>query len=121
MSSESNETDDFLVISTVIPGVSSVRLYLETIEHIRERHPEVVDLAGVDGIVATVSTPTRVHDGNTDPGETFVFVSDNVRYGNASLHVPVKWVDGTSGRVRTAIFKSGSSTSQVLWRVADAT
>ena len=122
MSSESSNTNYWEVISTTIPAVSSVRLYPETVNHIGERHAEVVDTVGVEGILETVSNPTRILESGTDPEQSLVFVSDSVKYLDNPLFVPVKLVEGTSARVRTAyFFNCDSSVPQVLWEMGNAT
>ena len=114
MPSESNLPLNWRATLTSFPGISSIRLYTQTMEHIRERHPEVVDTVGEDGVIETVVNPTLVLEGNTDQGKSFVFVSDNIKLRRASLNVPVKLIEGTtSARVRTAYFKSGTPASPV--------
>ena len=119
---DSDDLSGYVVFaSTARPEVTLVRLYNETIGHIEERHPEVLVIAGTDGIAEVIHRPSRVLLGSPDPENAFVFVSDNVTFGGASLYVPVKTVEGTSARVRTAYFRSDASLSQVLWEQKNVT
>ena len=114
MLSKSSDTNYWEISSTAIPAVSSVRLYTETMNHIGEKHPEVIDAVGLEGILGTVSNPTRILESRTNPEQALVFVSDNVKYLDNPLYVPVKLVEGTSARVRTAYFNCDSHASGTL-------
>lgn len=118
MSTESNATKDVIVTPTSFPGVSSIIIYPGTMQHIEEGHPEVATEAGIDGVVETVSNPTKVLESNRP--NSLVFVNNNVKYVNAVLNVPVQLVGDNSARVVTAYYKSRKSTSSVVWSFDDA-
>ena len=119
MSPESSDTGYWQITSTAIAEIESVRLYEETVEHVKERHPEVVGTVGVEGMKQTISAPTHVFQSKTDPKDGFVFVSDNVSFQGNPLHVPVKRVEGTSGRVLTAYVSNRPYSSKPLWERGD--
>ena len=121
MPPQDTSTEYWEIVSTAVPEVSRIRLYRKTVEHIEERHPEVVDTVGIEGVISAINAPTRVLESSTNPAQAFVFVSDTIKYESNPLHVPVKVVEGTSARVRTAYFVSGPSTSAVLWELRNAT
>lgn len=111
-------------VSIAIRGWSSlteVRLYEETLEHIIEEHSEFqLELPSQrTGLEAGIGNPTSVHASTTDPARSVVLVSAAFTYNNDPVHVPVKLVEGTSGRVRTAYFASGTYPGKVLWSATD--
>ena len=119
MSSESSDSGYLWIASTAVPsGISEVRLYRETWEHIREEHPEV-ETVGEMGVLQALQSPSQVFVSSTRPDRSVVFVSDNVTYRDNPLRVPVKRVDGTSGRVSTAYFSGSSYDGDLLWERDD--
>ena len=115
MTSNSNSSETWQETSTTFPEISSVRLYPETIQHIEENHPEVMQTVGAQGVLDAVGNPTRVLMGNTGLAKSFVFVSGDLTYGDATLHVPVKFVTDKSARVRTAYYRRESNITLVYW------
>ena len=118
MSSESPDSGYRQVTSTAIPQISTVRLYRETLVHIYEEHPEVKTV-GEEGVLEAIDAPSQVFASRTDPENSFVFVSDNVTYEGNPLHVPVRRVAHSSGRVATAYFRSTPYSSVKLWERYD--
>jgi len=100
--------------SRVFPAVVEVRIYQDTIEHIRNNHPEIpVELPSFQQAIENAIThPSWIESSRPN---TYVFVDK--RSSNRSgdpLRVPVKIVSGTSGRVLTAFFASSPSQSVML-------
>jgi hypothetical protein len=103
----------------VFPAVAEVRIYQDTIEHIRKNHPEIpVELPSFQqAIENALIQPSWIESSrpNTD-----VFVDR--RSANKSgdpLRVPVKIVSGTSGRLLTAFFASSPGQSVLLRKDED--
>ena len=112
---------EFKVISTsVIREVATVRIYEETIVHVKEEHPEVpIDLPSIEGAVAAaISEPTHIERSHSN---SYVFVHDGMTNKSGDpLRVPVKIIEGTSGRVRTVYFASREAPAQsIVWRRDD--
>ena len=103
------------------PGLTDVRLYDSTLEHIREEHSEFRLLlpSHVEGIKEGLSKPTAIHDSGTQ-AKSFVFVSNKFTNQDNDIHIAVRHVEGTSGRVQTAYFSSGPPTGTLLWKAKDA-
>ena len=122
MSSNSANNEYVEVVSTVLPDVSVVRIYATGVAHIGKNHPEVLDSAGMEGIVDTIRNPTQILEGKPRQEKgTYVYVSDNVTYKEHPLNVMVKVVQEGSARLRTALFTSDNN-ARVLWRLGgDAT
>lgn len=120
MSSGSRDSGYLRVESTAVPNVSEVRLYSDVWEHIRQRHPEV-DAIGKEGVLQTVQSPSRVYLSNTDPDRGYVFASSDLKYIDHPLLVPVKTVEGTSGRVVTAYFSRNPYAGDLIWERDDDT
>jgi hypothetical protein len=100
--------DDFKVIlTTAVPGLSTVRLYDETIHHVNEEHREVqIELPSMMvAIENAIKNPT-----STEPSyaNSVVFVDDaTTNYAGDPLRIPVKRIAGTdSGRIKTIFFAS---------------
>lgn len=110
-------SDEFTLIKTaVFSGVTDVRFYDDTIEHIKENHPEVPILLPsiYSGVERCLLQPTHIEGSY---GNSYVFV--DAQSTNASgdpLRVPVKIVEGTSARVKTVLFASSSGTPNIVWR-----
>jgi hypothetical protein len=98
-------TDDYPSIKTdVLPELTEVRVYSETIEHIKDHHPEIpIELPSFDDALnQTIANPTHVEAGHTG---SVVFVdTETTNKSGDPFRVPVKAVSGTSGRVQTAYF-----------------
>jgi hypothetical protein len=96
---------DYRVIKTgAIPAVTEVRLYDETLDHVREDHPEVpIELPCMASAVErAITQPTHVESSH---GGSFVFVDEESTNASGDpLRVPVKPIVGTSARVRTVLF-----------------
>jgi hypothetical protein len=114
------ETPDFTSASSA-RSLKKVRLYDETIEHIKEEHQEVpIELPSmIHAIGTTITQPTHVE---SSYGGSFVFVDS--RTTNASgdpFRVPVKPIAGTtSARIRTAYFATADvPEEQIVWRRSD--
>lgn len=112
---------DYKVIKTnVIPRFTEVRLYDETVEHVREGHPEVpLELPCVQTAVENaISNPTHVENSHAN-SVVFVDAHTTNRSGDP-LRVPVKGIaDTTSGRVKSVYFASTSSLVDPIWRRKD--
>jgi hypothetical protein len=103
------------VISTVI---DQVLFYDETLEHIKEEHPEVpIELPSImEAVTNAVTNPTKIE---SSYGNSVIFFDQNTTNASGdALIVPVKIVDGTSGRVKTVYFASSAARREVLWDVS---
>lgn len=103
------------ILTSVIPAITEVLLYEETIEHVIQNHPEFILLPSIiQAVEKTVVNPTSVFQRSAS---TFVYSDDETtnRSGD-SLLVPVKVVQGTSARVRTFYFASTENFATVIWR-----
>jgi hypothetical protein len=107
---------DFIVFYTnVYPVITEVRLYEETIEHIKTSHPEVpIELPSVlNAIENAVKEPSWIEVGQTP--NSYVYVDHNsTNKSGDPLRVPVKVVEGTSGYVKTAFFANHPS-PKIVW------
>lgn len=110
-------TDEYTLIkTTVFTGVTEVRFYEETVGHIKEEHPEIpIELPSIHGSVEKcIVSPTHVEGSY---GNSFVFVdAESTNASGDPLRVPVKIVEGTSARVKTAYFASTSGERNIVWR-----
>src|ERR1700751_490928 len=108
---------DFRVITTgIIAEITHVRLYDETIVHILEEHPEVPFSLPclITAISDTITLPTHVEKSY---GLSYVFVdAETTNAAGDPLRVPVKLVEGTTGRVRTAYFAAKEGLPEIIWR-----
>jgi hypothetical protein len=104
------------------PQITEARLYDETVSHITEEHTEVrLQLPTVRaGFEQAIANPSRLYDSTTDPGKSVLLVSEALTFWGDPLHIPVKIVDGTSGRVKTAYFSSDTPGGELLWSAGDA-
>ncbi len=110
--------DDYTVI--LIPGSSSlteVRLYDETWDYIAAQHPEFkMQLPSQRAALEdAVANPTTIHASTTDPEKSVVIVSDSFTYFGDPVVVPVRRVEGTSGRVTAAYFSGSTYPGRILW------
>jgi hypothetical protein len=96
--------------------VRTVRLYEETIVYIIEGNPEVpFGLPSfTHAISGAITLPTHVEKSY---GSSYVFVdSESTNASGDPLRVPVKLVEGTSGRVTTAFFATTRGPREIIWR-----
>jgi hypothetical protein len=115
-------TDDYTSIPVPgLPSLTEVRLYAETLDHIAE-HPEFrLQLPSQrTGLEIAIANPSAIHDSTTAPGKSVALVSDAFTYLGDPVHVPVRIVEGTSGRVQTAYFSSSAPPGTLLWSAGDA-
>lgn len=101
---------------TVIPAITQVRIYEETVAHVREQHPEIpVELPSIlYALEETIRNPTHIELSRPN---SYVFV--NFFATNKSgdpLRAPVKIIEGTSARVKTFYFASTTSAANIIWR-----
>ena len=103
------------ILTNVIPAITEVLLYEETIEHVMQNHQEFILLPSIiQAVERTVVNPTSVFQRSAS---TFVYSDDNTtNHSGDPLLVPVKVVQGTSGRVRTFYFASMENFANVIWR-----
>ena len=112
-------SDDCQRIRTnVIPAVTEVLLYEETIEHVAHNHPEFLLMPSIiQAVENTVVNPTSVDQRSEN---SFVYSDENTtNHSGDPLQVPVKVVQGSSGRVRTFYFASTGNFGNVIWRKSD--
>lgn len=97
--------------------VTEVRVYEETIEHIRDGHPEVpIDLPSLmAGLEGTISNPSHIETGNRE--NTLIYVDEHSTNASGDpFRVPVKVIEGTSGLLKTAYFATPTNPGLVVWR-----
>jgi hypothetical protein len=108
---------EYIIISTnIVPEVQTVRLYQETMTHIIEQHPEVpFELPSLtNAITGAITSPTHVEISRQ---ATYVFVdAESTNAAGDPLRVPVKVVEGTSGRIVTAYFATTTIVREIIWR-----
>jgi hypothetical protein len=105
-----------LISTSVYPGVTEVRLYAQTVEHVKEHHPEIpLELPCISAAVEQcIVSPTSVEASYSN---SVIFVdTDTTNASGDPLRIPVKIVEGTSGRVKTIYFASTEDQPQTLWR-----
>jgi hypothetical protein len=103
------------IITNVVPELTEVRFYGETVAHIKDEHPEVpIELPCVkEAVTRAVSDPAHVE---TSHSNSLVFVDGNsTNRSGDPLRVPVKIVGGTSGRIKTAFFASSNTDDRIIW------
>jgi hypothetical protein len=111
------ESGKYIVISTaIIDELTEVRLYDETVGHVKERHPEIpIELPSMTTATAgAIANPTHVEE-TYDQSYVFVDAETTNRSGDP-LRVPVKVIEGTSGRVKTVYFASTEGERKIVWR-----
>ena len=112
-------TDFKVILTTVIPEVTEVRFYQETVEHVRAEHPEVaLELPSVAAATeAALVNPTHVEQSYN---RSFVFVgAGSTNASGDPLRIPVRVVEGTSARVKTVYFATTQTGDNVIWRRND--
>jgi hypothetical protein len=111
--------DPYIVIATpVFSGVTQVRLYEETVVHITEEHPEVPILLPsiYEAVKQTIVNPTHIEVSATR-ANSFVFVDAQTTDAvGGPLRIPVRLVEGTSGRITTAYFAEVTGERDIVWR-----
>lgn len=112
---------DIKVIETgVLDTLTTVHLYDETIVKVATKHPEVpAELpCMVTAVETAISSPTHVEASHSN---SFVFVdAGTTNKSGDPLRVPVKVVDGTSGRVKSFYFATPEGEREIIWRRNDA-
>jgi hypothetical protein len=110
-------SDEFTLIkTTVFSGVTDVRFYDETLEHIREEHPDIpILLPSIYGAVSqALINPTHIEASYKN---SYVFVdAESTDASGGPLRIPVRIVEGTSGRVTTVYFAETTGDRTVVWR-----
>jgi len=109
------------VVTTVISEVQMVAIYPETIDHIIRNHPEIGRNAGLPSLLhaieTTLTNPSLVEKSYNN---SFVFVDQNSTNASGEpLRVPVKVVEGTSARLKSAYFASTQGSREVIWTRTD--
>ena len=99
------------------PGLTRVRLYDSTLQHIAEEHAEFQrQLPSLRlGLETAIANPISIFDSTTDPGGSVVIESDAFTYFGDPVHIPIRMVAGMSGRVVTAYFDSSVYSGRLLW------
>jgi len=110
-------SDEFTLIKTaVFSGVTDVRFYQEeTLAHILEHEEFPILLPSIHGAIErTIVYPTHIQ---ASYGNAFVFVdAETTNWSGDPFHVPVKIIEGTSARIRTAYFAGPAGNPQIVWR-----
>jgi hypothetical protein len=109
-------SDYSVILTNATFGLVEVRLYEDTISHIREHHPEVPILLPciASAVTNAIANPTHVEGSY---GGSFVFVDANTTDASGDpLRIPVKPIEGNSGRVRTVYFAASGSSPNIVWR-----
>jgi hypothetical protein len=109
---------EFRVFKTrILPQISEVRLYDETLDHVVESHPEVPALLPslIEAVAATLANPTHVEESHSN---SYVFVDKHTTNASGDpFRVPVKWIGGSSGRVKTFYFaETKLPDKKTIWR-----
>jgi hypothetical protein len=111
---------DFKVIFTgILPNVTEVRLYDETITKVTDDHLEIpIGLPCIDtAMTKAICNPTHVEGSY---GNSVVYVdAETTNVSGDPFRVPVKIVSGTSGRVKSFYFASSNSTGKIIWSRGD--
>jgi hypothetical protein len=108
-----------IIETNVLPEMTHVRLYEETIDHVREEHPEIpAELPSIlDAVTNAVQRPTHVERSYSN---SVVFVDSDSTDGSGNpLRVPLKHVQEKSGRVKTFYFASTEDDPEIIWRRDD--
>ncbi len=113
-------TDYTVIYTSIISSITEVRLYEETITHIKESHgddfarsPEFPFPCILDAVGNAIMNPTQVE---LSYGNSFVYVDETSTSLAGPLRVPVKLVSGTSGRVKSFYFATPSGPRAIIWR-----
>jgi hypothetical protein len=96
---------DRIILTTTVSNLTEVRFYESTIDHIRERHPEVpIELPSLYfAMEKAIANPTHVESSHSN---TYVFVdTTTTNAAGDPFRIPVRLIAGTtSGRITTAYF-----------------
>ncbi|RVG48074.1 hypothetical protein CN162_12560 [Sinorhizobium meliloti] len=110
-------SDPIRIIRTqVFSTVTDVRLYEETLNHIKEQHPEVpIELPSLmEALSTAIQAPTHVEASHTN---SYVFVdSGSTNASGNPLRIPVKVIEGTSGLIKTAFFSDTLKPGTIVYR-----
>lgn len=114
-------TEYRIIPTQIIQTLTEVRLYEETLEHIREQHPEIPSYfpyfpSFEQAIVHAVTQPTTVEQHYVN---SYTFVGTSTNFVGHPIRVPVKIVQGTSGRVATVFFANTPAPAFVVWKASD--
>lgn len=115
-------SDPKIIRTTVISNVTEVHIYPETIQKIKEGHPEVpVELPSVEAAIENaIVNPTHVEKSYN---RSYVFVdASSTNWSGDPLRVPVKVVgdeESTSSRLKSAYFALADVTDLVIWQKED--
>lgn len=105
-----------LIATAVIPELTEVRLYDETVDKVRRGHPEVPAhlpslVAAVTNALANPALVERIDGGN------YVYIDTGTTNASGDpLRVPVKRIARSSGRVKSFYFASSERAARVVWR-----
>ena len=114
-SSTANDDPYIVVATTQIDQLTQVRIYQSTLrEKIFPEHPEV-EVVGEEGIVEALENPSLIMQSTTRPGDTVVFVTEQTSFNGRPLHVPVRIIEGTSGRLASSYFCDTNQSAVKLW------
>jgi hypothetical protein len=105
-----------LITTTVFSNVETVRFYDETLEHIKEQHPEIpIELPSIhQSVERAIVHPSHIEASYSN---SYVFVdAETTNAFGDPLRVPVKIVEGTSARVKTVFFATTSGAPNIVWR-----
>lgn len=113
-------SDYLLIVTSAYPLIREVRLYKETLAHVSQQHPEVpVELPALAmAVERAIQNPTHIEQSYAT---SYVFVdADTTNQSGDPLRIPVKIIDGASGRVRTAYFATSRvGQNRIVWRRRD--
>jgi hypothetical protein len=115
-------TDGFTAVRIAAwPGLTLVSLYHSTLQHIAEEHAEFkLQLPSLRlGLEMAIARPSSIFDSTTNPGGSVVIASNAITYFGAPVRIPIRLVEGTSGRVVTAYFDSSVYSGRLLWSAKD--
>ncbi|HEX4196710.1 MAG TPA: hypothetical protein VHZ26_04645 [Caulobacteraceae bacterium] len=106
--------------SSLIPQVTMVRIYAETLDHVREHHglemgqiaPNLPSLTAA--VVSAITNPTHIE--NPRPG-SYVFVdAESTNAAGDAIRAPTKIISGTSALLKTFYFASTTGERNIVWR-----
>lgn len=103
-----------VIKTTAVSVLSEVILYEETIQKVKDGHPEVpAELPSIEHAVEqAIVNPTYVEKSYKN---SYVFVdTSSTNSSGDPLRVPVKVVTGTSGRVKTFFFGDVAGTPEIV-------
>ena len=109
--------DDFIAVeSAIIPEIREIRLYAETVDHVRKHHPEIpASFPTLEfAVLETLRNPTHVEKSYQS---SYVFVNTHsMNRSGDPLRVPIKIVAGTSARVKSFYFATPITEPTIIWR-----